>query len=76
MEQEKYDRILYVRNCTYYFERVEGSKISKVNWEQRKIIIDGLNDPTVCAVMYGKKGIFYYYTGGKNRYFSWHKKIM
>ena len=64
-----YDRILYVKDKTYYFERVAGSKISKVNPTQRKIIIDGLSDPTVCEVKWSNKGIFYYYKSGGNRYF-------
>ena len=64
-----YDRILYVKGGTYSFERIIGSKISKVNPKQRKIIIEGLNDPTVAFVKKNNKGIFYFYKSGRNRYF-------
>jgi hypothetical protein len=56
-----YDRILYVKNSTYYFECIDGSKISKVNSQQRKIIIDGLENPNVITVKRINNRIFYYY---------------
>jgi len=64
-----YDRILYVKSGIYYFERVEGSKISKVNWEQRKIIIDGLNNANILEVKRINNRIYYYYKSGGNKYF-------
>jgi len=64
-----YDKILYVKNGIYYFERISGSKISKVNFQQRKIIIDGLNNPNILTVKQINNRIFYYYKGGGNKYF-------
>ena len=64
-----YDRILYVKDKTYYFDRIDGSKISKVSSKHRKIIIDGLLNPDVKEVKCLNKRIFYYYKSGRNRYF-------
>jgi len=57
--EEKYDRILYTKDKRYYFDRVEGSRISRVNPKQRKVIIDGLLDETVKEVK-RKNGMIYY----------------
>jgi type IV secretory pathway protease TraF len=69
MQKEKYDRILYVKDGIYYFERITGSKISKVNFQRRKIIIDGLLDPEVAVVKCDDNGrqINYYYAGGNRK---------
>jgi hypothetical protein len=66
---ENYDRILYVKDETYYFTRVKGSKISKVNSIQREIILNGLNDPCVESVIRRNNRIFYYLKNGMNCYF-------
>jgi len=67
--EAQYDRILYIKDKTYYFERTHGSRISRVNPRQRKIIIDGLNNEDVSHVKRNNTRIFYYYKNGGNRYF-------
>jgi len=72
MQKENYDRILYVKDRTYYFERVEGSSLCKVrNQKKRQIIIDGLLDPNVKSVKTDKKSehIYYYTCDNKKKYF-------
>lgn len=66
---EKYDRILYIKDGYFYFERIEKSRISRVNWNQRKVIIDGMLDPTVKSVKKKGQKIYYYYHSGRNCYF-------
>jgi hypothetical protein len=67
--KENYDRILYVKEEEYYFHRIEGSKISKVNPTQRAIIINGLTDPCVEKVIRHNNRIFYYLKNGMDCYF-------
>lgn len=69
MIPEKYDRILYTKDGYFYFERVVGSRISRLNWNQRKVVIDGLLNPEVKSVKKNGHRIFYYYESGRNEYF-------
>jgi len=67
-----YDRILYVKDCTYYLERVEGSSLCKVrNPKKRQIIIEGLLDPNIKSVKTNKKSenIYYYTYDNRKKYF-------
>jgi hypothetical protein len=64
-DYEKYDKILYIKSHTFYFERVESSRISRVNEKQRKRIIDGMLNEEVKEVKKIDHYIYYYYHSGK-----------